>query len=111
LKEGQAYEDIERMSKLNLSRIKKLESIGHRVNNFRYMTDEQLLASACGNDPAIVASVTPAFRTGGLDAGFEELYRVLFRDDPENLALILEADRRGDDETVARMLDGRYAGR
>lgn len=37
----------------------------------------------------------PAFRAGGLDAGFEKLFRVRFSDDPENLSLIMEADRRG----------------
>jgi hypothetical protein len=90
-------------------RIEKLEAIGRRVTNFRYMTDEQLLGAACGNDPAIMALVIPAFRTGGLDAGFNELYRVLFRDEPEKRNLILDAARRDDYATVARMLEERYA--
>ena len=60
------------------------------------MTDEQLLEAACDYDPAVMSTVIPAFRAGGLDAGFEQLFKVRFSDDPENLALIMEADRRGD---------------
>lgn len=92
------------MSRINLSRIRKLEIVGDRVTNWRYMTDEQLLEAACDYDPAIMSSVISAFRAGGLDAGFEQLFRMRFSDDPENLALIMEADRRGECETVAHML-------
>jgi hypothetical protein len=97
------------MSRISLSRVKKLESISKRITSFRQLTDEQLLEAACGNDAATMASVMPAFRASGLDAGFEELYRVLFADDPEKLTLILDADRSDDYETVARVMEERYA--
>lgn len=97
------------MSRINLSRVKRLEAIGNRVTDWRHMTDERLLEVACDYDPAIMSSVMPAFRTGGLDAGFNELYRSLFEADPEKLALILDSEERGDDKTVARMLEERYA--
>lgn len=92
------------MSRANFSRLARLERTGNRVTDWRYMTDEQLLEAACDYDPPVMSTVIPAFRAGGLDAGFEQLFKVRFSDDPENLALIIEADRRGDFETVARML-------
>ncbi|MGJ0454176.1 MAG: hypothetical protein ACR65T_13255 [Methylocystis sp.] len=92
------------MTRANLTRLVRLERTGNRVTNWRYMTDEQLLEAACDYDPAVMSTVIPAFRAGGLDAGFAQLFKVRFSDDPENLALIIEADRRGDCETVARML-------
>ncbi len=92
------------MSRANLSRLRRLERSGNRVTDWRYMTDEQLLEAACNYEPAAMSMVVPAFRAGGLDGGFNQLFKVRFGDDPENFALIMEADRRGDVETVARML-------
>lgn len=92
------------MSRANFSRLTRLEKAGHRVTDWRYMTDEQLLKAACDHDHRVMSSVIPAFRSDGLDAGFEQLFKVRFSDDPETLALVIEADRRGDCETVARML-------
>lgn len=92
------------MSRGNLSRLKKLEKTGNRITDWRYMTDEQLLEAACDYDPAVMSSVIPAYRAGGLDAGFAQLFKERLRDDPDNLALILEADGRGDVEIVARIL-------
>jgi hypothetical protein len=97
------------MSRANVARIKKLERAGNRVADFSRLTDEQLLEAECNYDPERTRLVLAAYRVGGLDAAGEELLRVTFGDDPEQLALALEADRRGDDETVARMLAERYA--
>lgn len=97
------------MSRANVARIKKLEQAGNRVRDCRHMTDEQLLEAECNYDPERTRLVLAAYRVGGLEAAGGELLRVTFSDDPEKLALALEADRRGDNETVARMLAERYA--
>lgn len=54
------------MSRGNFLRLRRLEKTGNRVTDWRYMTDEQLLEAACDYDPAVMSTVMPAFRAGGL---------------------------------------------
>lgn len=97
------------MSRINLSRVKKLETAGKRLWDARLLSDEELLAHCCDYEPEKLGAVLAAYREGGLEAAGDELLTVSLGDDPAKLALALEADRRGDLETVAHMLEERHA--
>jgi hypothetical protein len=97
------------MSRISLSRVKRLETAERHFGDASQLSDEDLLAVCCNHDPERITPVLVAYRAGGLEAAGEELLKASLGDEPDTLSLAIEADRRGDFETVARILEERYA--